>query len=148
MWNIIKGWWGRLMDGFKFVKDLFVSPAIPVVAAIDVTCLVLGHVAALAAVSSMAFVMSFVFIILGLTPEWQDKTWKAIAKYGAVIDLVLTTIFTIMALQASLTMALTIMLVGFNLSFLIGWARAKVKKKVIENPITQVMDSVPTTTIA
>lgn len=112
----------RIKEFFAKVKNFF-STAVVVISAIDLIMIVIGHLAGLVAITGMAATISIAFILLGMKPELRKKAVVAIADYGLWIDGGLTVILTIYGLLHSVTIGLTAMMIGLNITMLIAICR-------------------------
>jgi hypothetical protein len=120
MWTSIKEWWKSLFapkpHDTPTKKTKFFNPVLIIVMIVNACMFMVGHVMTLAAIAGIAAVLSFFLILLGMSEQGQDKTIGFLAKYGLLIDFIVTVVATVLGFQISVTMGLTAMCIGFNLS--------------------------------
>jgi len=110
----------------KVVPGLFVATV-----AVDAALLASGNSTIVAgALSGIAACLSVAFILFGFTPETRKKVVGFLAKYGNYLDMALTALLTWLGFQVSVTMGLTALFIGVNISgslalirFLHAWSR-------------------------
>ena len=101
-WTIIK----------KMVPGLFLATV-----AIDAALLTCGNTVIVAStLSGIAAVLSITFILFGFTPETRKKVVRFLAKYGNYLDMTLTVLLTLIGFSVSVTMGLTALFIGVNVS--------------------------------
>ena len=114
----MKDFFSKLWDGFKsFMKSAVVLTIVPVtVAVLDSLGCLSGGMLGPAVLTAIVFCVSVFFILMNLSPSLRAGSLKVIGKYGGWIDLVATVVLTYMGFHASVTMGLTMLMLGLNLS--------------------------------
>jgi len=68
------------------------------------------------ALSGIAACLSVAFLLFGFAPETRKKVVRFLARYGNYLDMVLTAVLTLIGFKVSVTMGLTALFIGVNLS--------------------------------